>query len=138
MNWQSKPEKGYCNFNFNKTAFEKTDINPNGSQIIKTCLEYMGLNIYKFLISQNRVLIGTCMTTSCHFKICLKSHTTRTTARPLLGQRLGETLVWRFGHSFIRHLRIRWNEGSIYNSLTFSREAQGFDGLSVTSLLQFL
>ena len=24
---------------------KKTDINPNGVQILKTCLEYMGLNI---------------------------------------------------------------------------------------------
>ena len=38
---------------FNKTAYKKTDINPNGVQIMKTCLGYMGLNIYKFLISQN-------------------------------------------------------------------------------------
>ena len=30
----------------------KTDIDPNGVRIVKTCLEYMGLNIY-FLISQN-------------------------------------------------------------------------------------
>ena len=36
-----------------ETAYKKTDINPNGGQIMKTCLEYMGLNIYKFLISQN-------------------------------------------------------------------------------------
>ena len=38
---------------FNKTAYKKTDINPNGGQIMKTCLEYTRLNIYKFLISQN-------------------------------------------------------------------------------------
>ena len=38
---------------FNKTAYKKTDFNPNGGQIMITCLEYMGLNIYKFLISQN-------------------------------------------------------------------------------------
>ena len=38
---------------FNKTAYKKTDINPNGGQIMKTCLEYMCPNIYKFLISQN-------------------------------------------------------------------------------------
>ena len=37
---------------FNKTAYKKTNINPNVVQILKTCLEYMGLNIYKFLISQ--------------------------------------------------------------------------------------
>ena len=30
---------------FNKTAYKKTDINPNGVQMMKTCLEYMGLNI---------------------------------------------------------------------------------------------
>ena len=39
--------------NFNKTAYKKADINPNVVQILITCLEYMGLNIYKFLISQN-------------------------------------------------------------------------------------
>ena len=39
--------------NFNKTAYKMTDINPNMVQILKTCLEYMGLNICKFLISQN-------------------------------------------------------------------------------------
>ena len=38
---------------FNKTAYKKTDINQNVVQILKTFLEYMGLNIYKFLISQN-------------------------------------------------------------------------------------
>ena len=38
---------------FNKTAYKKTDNNPNVVQILKTCLEYMGLNIYKFLISRN-------------------------------------------------------------------------------------
>ena len=38
---------------FNKKAYKRTDINPNVVQILKTCLEYMGLNIYKFLISQN-------------------------------------------------------------------------------------
>ena len=69
--------------------------------------------------------------TSYHFKVCLKSHTTGTTARR-------DPTAAFFGHSFIRRLCIRWNEGSLYNSLTFSREAQGFDGLSVTSLLQFL
>ena len=35
------------------TANKKTDINPNGVQIMKTCLDYMGQNVYKFLISQN-------------------------------------------------------------------------------------
>ena len=29
---------------FNKTAYKKTDINPNVAQILKTSLEYMGLN----------------------------------------------------------------------------------------------
>ena len=38
---------------FNKTAYKKTDINPNVVQILKTCLEYMCLNIYKYLISEN-------------------------------------------------------------------------------------
>ena len=38
---------------FNKTAYEKTDINPNGVQIMKTSLEYMVLNNKKNLISQN-------------------------------------------------------------------------------------
>ena len=38
---------------FNKTAYKKTYINPNVVQILITCLEYMGLNIYKFLISQD-------------------------------------------------------------------------------------
>ena len=38
---------------FNKTVYKKTDINPNMAQILKTCLEYISLNIYKFLISQN-------------------------------------------------------------------------------------
>ena len=38
---------------FNKTAYKKTDINRNVVQILKTCLEYLDLNIYKFLISQN-------------------------------------------------------------------------------------
>ena len=37
---------------FNKTAYKKTDINPNVVQTLKTCLEYMGLNIYKFLNSK--------------------------------------------------------------------------------------
>ena len=30
---------------FNKTTYKKTDINPNGVQMMKTCLEYMDLNI---------------------------------------------------------------------------------------------
>ena len=38
---------------FNKTAYKKTYIYPNVVEILITCLEYMGLNIYKFLISQN-------------------------------------------------------------------------------------
>ena len=69
--------------------------------------------------------------TSYHFKIYLKSHTTGATARQ-------DPTAAFLGHSFIRRLCIRWNKGSLYNSLTFLREAQGFDGLSVTSLLQFL
>ena len=28
MNWQSKPEKGYCNFNLNKAVNKKTEIIP--------------------------------------------------------------------------------------------------------------
>ena len=43
------------------------------------------------------------------------------------------------GHSLIQRLcRIRWNEGSLYNSLPFSGEALGTGGLSVISLLQIL
>ena len=42
------------------------------------------------------------------------------------------------GHSFILRLCRRWNEGSLHNSLTFSEEARGSGGLSVTSLLQIL
>ena len=38
---------------FNKAANKKTDIIQIGSKITKTCLEYMGLNIKFFLISQN-------------------------------------------------------------------------------------
>ena len=39
---------------FNKAFSLKTYINPNGVRIIaKTCLEYMGLNLWHFLISQN-------------------------------------------------------------------------------------
>ena len=52
----------------------------------------------------------------------------------LLGQRLGEALLWR---SFTLRFCIRWNEG-LYNSLTFKGEAHGFGGLSVTSILQIL
>ena len=37
----------------NKAVNLKTDINPNGVQIAKTCLKYMGLNVKYFLISQN-------------------------------------------------------------------------------------
>ena len=65
--------------------------------------------------------------TSCHFKICLKSHTVT-----LLGQRL----LWRFWS--LRRLCRRWNQGSLYNSLTFSEEAYRFSGLLVTSLFQIL
>ena len=50
--------------------------------------------------------------TSYHFKICLKSHTVT-----LLGQRLDKSLLWRF-----RRLCRRWNQESLYNSLTFSEE----------------
>ena len=38
---------------FNKAAYKKTDINPKKVQIKRTCLEYIGLNIYIFLNSQN-------------------------------------------------------------------------------------
>ena len=69
--------------------------------------------------------------TSCHFKICLKSHTAT-----LLGQRLDESLLWRFW--CLRCLCRRWSQGSLYNSLTFSEEAYGFGGLLVTSLFQIL
>ena len=69
--------------------------------------------------------------TSCHFKICLKSHTVT-----LLGQRLDESLLGRFWR--LRGLCRRWNQGSLYNSLTFSEEAYGFGGLLVTSLFQIL
>ena len=34
-------------------ANKMTDTNPNKVQITKPCLEYMGLNIQNFLISQN-------------------------------------------------------------------------------------
>ena len=61
---------------------------------------------------------------SCHFKICFKSHTVT-----LLGQRLDESLLWRFWH--LRRLCRRC-------SLTFSEEAYGFGGLLVTSLFQIL
>ena len=52
--------------------------------------------------------------TLCHFKICLKSHTVT-----LLGQRLEESLLWRFWR--LRRLCRRWNHGSLYNSLTLGR-----------------
>ena len=65
------------------------------------------------------------------YNVCLTSHATGATARR-------DPTVAFLGHSFVRRLCIRWNERSLYNSLTFSREAQGFDGLSVTSLLQIL
>ena len=42
------------------------------------------------------------------------------------------------GHSFIRRLCRRWNEQSLYNNLTFSGEAYGTGGLSVTRLLEIL
>ena len=38
----------------------------------------------------------------------------------------------------LRRLCRRWNQGSLYNSLTFSEEAYGFGGLLVTSLFQIL
>ena len=69
--------------------------------------------------------------TSCHFNICLKSRTVT-----LLGQRLDESLLWRFWR--LQRLCRRWNQGSLYNSLTFSKEAYGFGGLLVTSLFQIL
>ena len=69
--------------------------------------------------------------TSCHFKICLKSHTTGTTARG------DPSYCGVLGHIFIQCLCRRWNEGSLYNSLTVSG-AHGFGGLSVISLLQIL
>ena len=43
-----------------------------------------------------------------------------------------------FGHSFIRRLCRRWNEGSLYNSLPFSGEAHGTGSLSIISLLSIL
>ena len=76
-------------------------------------------------------LLHTSTSTSCHFKIFLKSHTVT-----LLGQRLDESLLWRFWR--LRRLCRRWNQGSLYNSLTFSEEAYGFCGLLVTSLFQIL
>ena len=69
--------------------------------------------------------------TSCHFKICLKSHTVTQ-----LGQRLDESLLWRFWR--LRRLCRSWNQGSLYNSLTFSEKAYRFGGLLVTSLFQIL
>ena len=38
---------------FNKAVNQKTDINPNWVRIVKTCLEYMSLNLQYCLISQN-------------------------------------------------------------------------------------
>ena len=68
--------------------------------------------------------------TSCHFKICLESHyLDNGWARPYCAV---------LGYSFILRFCIRWDEGSLYNSLTFSGEAHGFSGLSVTSLFQIL
>ena len=85
------------------------------------------------------VLIGTCMTYFIHLHHVTSRYVWRVT---LLGQLLGETILRRFWAvcwiSFIQHLCIRRKEGSLYNSLTFSGEAQGFDGLSVTRLLQIL
>ena len=53
--------------------------------------------------------------TSCHFKIFLRCHTVT-----LLGQRLDESLLQRFD-AFDAFCR-RWNQESLYNSLTFSEE----------------
>ena len=58
--------------------------------------------------------------TPCHFKICLKSHTTGTLARrdptaaflDIVGPLFYSTSLCR-----------RWNEGSLYNRLKFSEEA---------------
>ena len=69
--------------------------------------------------------------TSCHFNICLKSHTVT-----LQGQRLDESLLWRFRR--LRRLCRRWNQESLCNRLTFLEEAYGFGGLLVTSLFQIL
>ena len=55
--------------------------------------------------------------TLCHFKICLESH-----------------YFGVLGYSFILRLCRRWNEGSLYNSLTCSVEGHGFGRLSVTRL----
>ena len=62
--------------------------------------------------------------TSCHFKICLKSHTTGTTAHRDL------TAAFSDGHYA--------GDRSLYNSLPFSGGAHGTGGLSVISLLQIL
>ena len=43
----------YCYFEFKPRSHTMTVINLNGAQITKTVLEYMNLNIYCFLISQN-------------------------------------------------------------------------------------
>ena len=59
--------------------------------------------------------------TLCHFKICLESH-----------------YFGVLGYSFILRLCRRWNEGSLYNSLTCSVEGHRFGLLSVTSLLHIL
>ena len=68
--------------------------------------------------------------TSCHFKICLKNHTTGITAQR-------DTTV-AFLAQFYLTLCRRWNEGALNDSLPFSGEAHVTGGLSVTSLLQIL
>ena len=88
--------------------------------MINQALNYLSTAIFNYILRVNvseacfdrnmHDLLHT--STSCHFKICLKSHTVT-----LLGQRLDESLLWRF-----RRLCRRWDQGSLYNSLTFSEE----------------
>ena len=57
----------------------------------------------------------------------------------LLGQRLGETLLWRFGVQFYSTPLQKMERGIVIQQpSSFSGEAHGFGGLSVTSLLQIL
>ena len=44
MNWRENQRKDTVISSFNKAVNKKTDINPNGVQITKTCLKYMGLH----------------------------------------------------------------------------------------------
>ena len=72
-------------------------------------------------------------TTSCHFKICLKSHTIGTTARRDLTAAFSD--IASYGDYAGDGTR---GHNSLCNSLPFSGEAHGTGGLSVISLLQIL